>query len=132
MDEQVDHSITVLALILTAIVFALDVITPLGIATWALYILPLEVTRWSPRRLLTTILAGVCTALIILAHFLCPSGSSPIEVDIFNRTFRCADGVDRSFLHTGEEYLGHICDPETDRSPLIEQRKRSAPSPSME
>ncbi len=86
MDEstKADHSITVLVVVLTAIVFVLDVITPLGIAIWALYVLPLGLTRWSPLGSLTFIVAGACTALIVLGYFFSTSGMSP-DLAIFNR-----------------------------------------------
>jgi hypothetical protein len=47
MDEQkkADHFISGLVVGLTAMVFVLDLMTPLGIAIWALYVLPLGLTR---------------------------------------------------------------------------------------
>ncbi len=87
MDEpkKADYSISVLVVALSAIVFVLDVITLLGIAIWALYILPLGLTRWSPLGPLTFIVAGAYTALIVLGYLFSPPGTSP-DVSIFNRT----------------------------------------------
>jgi hypothetical protein len=86
MDEpkKVDHVISVLVVALTASVFVLDVMTPLGIAIWALYVLPLGLTRWSPLGPLTFIIAGACTALIVLGYLYSPPGASP-DVAISNR-----------------------------------------------
>jgi hypothetical protein len=75
--KQTDHSLTGVIIALTAIVFALDVMTPLGITIWALYMLPLGFTRWSPLRPLTVIVAGACTALIVLGYLFSPPGASP-------------------------------------------------------
>jgi hypothetical protein len=86
MDEpkQADHFISLLVVALTTMVFVLDVMTPLGIAIWALYVLPLGLTRWSPLGPLTFIVAGACTALIVLSYLLSSPGASP-DVAISNR-----------------------------------------------
>lgn len=86
MDEQkkVDYFINGLVVALTAMVFVLDVMTPLGIAIWALYVLPLGLTRWSPLGPLTFIVAGASTVLIALGYLSSPAGASP-DVAISNR-----------------------------------------------
>lgn len=86
MDEQkkADHSLTAVVVALIVIVFVLDVMTPLGIAMWALYVLPLGLTRWSSLGPLTFIVAGACTALIILGYLYSAPGASP-DVAVFNR-----------------------------------------------
>jgi hypothetical protein len=82
--KQADHAVTVVLVALTAIVFILDVLTPLGIAIWALYVLPLGLTRWSAVEHLSFIVAGACTALIILGYVYSPPGAS-VEAAILNR-----------------------------------------------
>lgn len=81
---KTDHSVTAVVVVLTVMVFVLDLLTPLGIAIWILYILPLGVTRWSSFRPLTAAVAGACTPLIILGYFLSPPGIEP-EMAIINR-----------------------------------------------
>ena len=68
---------------LTAMVFVLFVLTPLGIASWALYVFPLGFTRWSAVEHLVFIVAGACAALIILGYFYSPPGAS-VEFAIVN------------------------------------------------
>jgi len=82
--KKADHSVTAVIVALTAIVFVLDLLTPLGIAIWALYILPLGFTRWSAVEHLVFIVAGACTALIILGYVYSSPGAS-VEVAIINR-----------------------------------------------
>jgi len=82
--KQADRSVTVVIVALTAIVFVLDVLTPTGIAIWALYGLPLGFTRWSAVEHLVFIVAGACTALIILGYVYSPPGAS-FEVAMMNR-----------------------------------------------
>jgi hypothetical protein len=82
--KQVDHAVTMVIVALTLIVFVLDVLTPVGIAIWALYVLPLGFTRWSAVKHLVFIVAGACTALIILGYVYSPPGAS-FEVAIMNR-----------------------------------------------
>jgi hypothetical protein len=84
--SKADHSVRVLVLALTSIVFMLDVMTPLGTATWALYALPLSLSRWSVARSLTFIIAGICTILMTLVHVVGPPGPSS-GVDGLNRVF---------------------------------------------
>jgi hypothetical protein len=56
--KKADHSFIVAVVVLTAIVFVLELMTPLGIAIWALYVLPLGLTRWSSLGSLTFAVAG--------------------------------------------------------------------------
>ena len=79
-----DHALTAIIIALTVMVFILDLMTPLGLALWALYILPLGLTRWSSVRRLPFMLAGTCTALIIVDYLYSPPGASP-DVAIINR-----------------------------------------------
>ena len=82
--KQADHAVTTVIVTLTAMVFLLDVLTPLGIALWALYVLPLGFTRRSAIDHLIFIAAGACTALIMLDYVYSPPGVS-LEVGIVNR-----------------------------------------------
>ncbi|HKW85558.1 MAG TPA: hypothetical protein VJM82_00650 [Nitrospiraceae bacterium] len=68
-----------------AAVFVLDLMTPLGIAIWVLYVVPLGLTRWASRSHLPIIIAGICTVLVILGYFYSPTGASP-EFAIANRS----------------------------------------------
>jgi len=70
---------------LTAGVFVLDVLTPSGISIWALYVLPLGLARWILFRQFTWVVAGTCTALIILGYFHSPPGAS-FDVAVINRS----------------------------------------------
>ena len=45
--KQADHSVTTVIVAHSAMVFVLDVLTPVGIALWALHVFPLGFTRWS-------------------------------------------------------------------------------------
>ena len=47
--KQADHAVTAVIFAHTAMVFVLDVLTPVGIAIWALHVFPLGFTRWSMR-----------------------------------------------------------------------------------
>jgi hypothetical protein len=82
--KQADHAVTAVIFALIGMVFVLDLLTPLGIAIWALYVLPLGFTRWSAVGHLVFIVAGACTALIILGYVYAPPGAS-LEVGIVNR-----------------------------------------------
>jgi hypothetical protein len=70
---------------LLAVVFVLDLLTPLGIAIRALYVLPLGLSRWLSLRYVTWVVAAACTALIILGYFYSPPGAS-FDVAVINRS----------------------------------------------
>ena len=82
--KPTDHALTAIIIALTVMVFVLDLMTPLGLAIWALYILPLGLTRWSSVRPLTFMLAGTCTAFIIVGYLYSPPGASP-DIALINR-----------------------------------------------
>jgi PAS domain S-box-containing protein len=72
------------ALCLIAGIFLLDLATPLGKATWTLYLVPLLLTLGSPTRQAPVWLAGICTGLIGLGILYSPPGAPP-AVFLFNR-----------------------------------------------
>jgi hypothetical protein len=72
--EKIDYALSGLILIIVSIIFALDLLTPLGMATWALYLLPLGLSRWAAFEALVFIVAGICTVLIVVGYFFSPAG----------------------------------------------------------
>jgi hypothetical protein len=83
--KQADHTLMVVIATLLVIVFVLDLLTPLGIATWALYVLPLGFTILSSIRSLLPITAIVCSMLVVLGYFYSPPGAS-FEYAVINRS----------------------------------------------
>ena len=81
---QADHALTVVIVVLIGIVFVLDLLTPLGIVIWVLYVIPLGLTTWSSVRRLLPISAGGCSMLMILGYFFSPLGVS-FEYAVINR-----------------------------------------------
>ena len=69
-------------LILLPCVFAIDMVTRLGLAEWMLYLVPLGLCVQQPRAHLAFMLAGVCTALMVLGYVLSPPGADPIMAAI--------------------------------------------------
>src|SRR5262245_16718739 len=86
MDQQMqaDHALTAVIVALIGIVFVLDLLTPLGIVIWVLYVIPLGLNTWSSIRKLLPISAGSCTMLMILGYFFSPPGVS-FEYAVINR-----------------------------------------------
>ena len=83
--KEDSQALTAVVFVLTGIVFVLDLITPSELAVWSLYLFPLGFSRWSHVKGLTVGLAGMCTVLIIIAHFYDPG---PIlEIAIIDRVF---------------------------------------------
>src|SRR4051812_42507721 len=59
-----------------ATVFIIDVRTPIGVATWLLYLLPILLCFLAPKPWLPLLLALVSTVLIVADWFLSPAGPS--------------------------------------------------------
>lgn len=66
-------------------IFALDLVTPLGMAVPLLYLFPILLTNWVCGRREALYFTAVCTALGILGYFLSPPGGS-YRIALFNRT----------------------------------------------
>jgi hypothetical protein len=82
---RTDHVLTGVIAALIIMVFVLDLLTPLGIVVWALYVIPLGLASWSPIRSLLPITASVCSVVVILGYFYSPPGAS-FEYVVINRS----------------------------------------------
>src|SRR5690348_2159217 len=67
-----------------AVVFFIDLRTPIGIVTWVLYLLPILMCFLVPKTWLPLLLAALSTVLIIADWFLSPTGA-PMDVSRVNR-----------------------------------------------
>ena len=85
LTKETDYATVAVVIVLTAIVFVLDLVTPSEIVVWTLYLVPLGLTRWSFHKHLAVSLAIVCTALIICAHLYNPGATQYIAMT--NRAF---------------------------------------------
>ncbi len=71
-----------------AVVFTIDIRTPIGVATWLLYLLPILMCFLVPKPWLPLLVALASTALIAADWLFSPPGSS-VEVAMVNRTMGC-------------------------------------------
>ncbi len=71
---------------LMAGVFVLDLLTPLGVAVWALYFVPIAVTNWLARPRSVVLVALASTILIIVGFFLSPPGGVAPALGLLNRS----------------------------------------------
>jgi hypothetical protein len=83
--KESDQALVTIVFILTGIVFALDLLTPSEISVWALYAVPLGLTRWSLLKHLTVSVAVLCTSCIACAHIYNPGATQ--DVAMINRVF---------------------------------------------
>jgi hypothetical protein len=83
--KPIGHAYTVAIVALIVMVFILDLLTPLGVVIWALYVIPLGLASWSSIKGLLPITACVCSALVILGYFYSPPGAS-FEYVVINRS----------------------------------------------
>jgi hypothetical protein len=72
--EKTDALLTWVTVVITGTVFALDVLTPLGVAVSILYVAPVLLSLWSPQQRYTLIVASASSAFTVLDIFLSPDG----------------------------------------------------------
>ncbi|HZC81164.1 MAG TPA: hypothetical protein VE222_05505, partial [Nitrospiraceae bacterium] len=84
------NSLLIVAIIgLTAGIFVLDLVTPLGWADGFLYLIPLVLLFRLPQQHLMVGFAALCSGLIILGWLFSPPGGSPGPVT-YNRSISIA------------------------------------------
>lgn len=71
-------------ILLTASLFLVDLLTPLGFEVWLPYIAVILMSLWLPHRRHTYWTAALCTVLIVCGMYLSPPGNEP-WMDISNR-----------------------------------------------
>ena len=76
----------VLILIAIALIFYLDVVTPLGLSIWILYFIPLFLTLYLDGRSATVGTAGLVIILTYASYFLSPLDITPLFA-VLNRIF---------------------------------------------
>jgi len=85
LEALTDHTFTMVIVMLSVIVFVLDLLTPLGLVIWTLYVIPLGLASWCSMRNLLPITAGVCSVLVTLGYFYSPPGI-PYPYVVTNRS----------------------------------------------
>ncbi len=71
---------------LMVLIFGADMVLPLGIAVWVLYLFPISLAFFTWRLQIPLALAAAATAFLVLGYFLGPPGGSAATAQI-NRTF---------------------------------------------
>jgi len=85
LETLTNHTFTMVIVVLSVMVFVLDLLTPLGLVLWTLYLIPVGLASWCSMRCLLPITTGVCSVLVILGYFYSPPGIS-YEVVVINRS----------------------------------------------
>ena len=85
LETLTDHTFMMVIVVLSVIVLVLDLLTPLGLVLWTLYLIPVGLASWCSMRCLLPITTGVCSVLVILGYFYSPPGLS-YEYVAINRT----------------------------------------------
>jgi signal transduction histidine kinase/DNA-binding response OmpR family regulator len=86
--ETAQHPVIYWLIVLTvAVVFIIDIRTPIGVATWLLYLLPILMCFLAPKRWLPLVIAAVSTVLMFADWFFSTAMPSEqiIEMSLINR-----------------------------------------------
>lgn len=70
--EKTDSLLTWVTVVIAGAVFALDLLTPLGVAVAVLYVAPVLLSLWAPQQRYTLIVASATSVLTLLDIFLSP------------------------------------------------------------
>jgi Signal transduction histidine kinase len=71
--------------LITAAIFAVDLVTRLGVAEWVLYLLPVALSMLQPRLVVPLVVAAIATVLVVVGLFFSPPSGSLMQV-IVNRS----------------------------------------------
>ena len=74
LDRTRSTWLLVLCAVTVGALFILDLVTPLGVAEWILYLLPLLATLWLPHVRATIVIAVVSSVLMLVGLFASPAG----------------------------------------------------------
>ena len=91
--------------ITTALIFVVDIITPLGIVVWILYLIPLFLTVYLSWKYAPLVMTGIFILLMVASLFLSPRDVS-IEYAVLNRVFFAFILVISSIFI--EEYVSNV------------------------
>lgn len=72
--EKTDSLLTWITVAILGAVFALDILTPLGVAVSVLYVAPVLMSLWSPQQRYTLIVASAASVLTVLDIFMSQPG----------------------------------------------------------
>jgi PAS domain S-box-containing protein len=78
--------IIVYIILATALIFIIDILTPLGVMVWILYLIPLFLTAYLSWKYAPLVLTGAFILLMIISLFLSPRDIS-LEFALLNRAF---------------------------------------------
>jgi hypothetical protein len=78
--------IIVYIILATALIFIIDILTPLGVMVWILYLIPLFLTAYLSWKYAPLVLTGAFILLMIVSLFLSPRDIS-LEFALLNRAF---------------------------------------------
>jgi PAS domain S-box-containing protein len=101
------NRIVVYIILATAFIFIIDVITPLGVMIWILYLIPLFLTVYLSWKYAPLFMTGVFIFLIAVSLFLSPRDIS-IEYALLNRAFFALILVIASIFI--EDYISNVED----------------------
>lgn len=77
------------AFALISAIFVFDVLTPVDIAVWLFYLIPIILSTWWPSRAKPFVVALICTVLTVVGFFLAPT-DSPVPYAVINRSMGIA------------------------------------------
>jgi len=81
---------TIIVPVSVAIVFGIDVLTPLGLAVWVLYLVPVCLALYGENARLPLIAAAAVTVLVPVGYYLSPGSTSNVLYSVINRTMGVA------------------------------------------
>jgi hypothetical protein len=91
--------------IATALIFVIDISTPLGVMIWILYLIPLFLTVYLSWKYAPLVMTGVFALLMVISFFLSPRDMS-VEYALVDRVFFVSVLVVASFFI--KDYISNV------------------------
>lgn len=91
--------------IATALIFVIDISTPLGVMIWILYLIPLFLTMYLSWKYAPLVMTGVFALLMVISFFLSPRDMS-VEYALVDRVFFVSVLVVASFFI--KDYISNV------------------------
>src|SRR5204863_17784 len=80
------RALALVAVLFAGVVFLIDLVTPLGVEVWVLYLPVILAPVWFNNTRQVAVAGAACSALVILGSFISPEGSRlPPWSDVLNR-----------------------------------------------
>jgi signal transduction histidine kinase/CheY-like chemotaxis protein len=86
-ERRIEPGLALFIIVSVAVIFVVDLQTPVGIADWMFFAIPLGATYFTTRSRTPYMVAAAATLLVVIDFMFSPEGDTPGWISILNRSF---------------------------------------------